>query len=200
MLSDLVSLMRFTWVTLRPMYLTDDIGRDFVSTVQQHLLALGGPGMFSTGIGCGTAPLLTSRFSNWYVRISTDDALSDDAMENFQNPVMLPHPDLGNLAEVDQMMRGASTTPAGRDSLAKFVIGDDYLRKLVPLVEVAEELQALTELHRLSNIMKMLILLNDTQIIEYVASDDIVLGVVGALECGSQNPLLIALLIKLLPP
>jgi protein phosphatase-4 regulatory subunit 3 len=39
-------------------------------------------------------------------------------------------------------------------------------------------------LHRLCNIMKTLILLNDTAIIEYVVTDDIVLGVVGALECG----------------
>ena len=57
MLGDLVSLMRFTSATLRPLYLADYIGRDFVSTVQQHLLALGGPGMFSTGISCGAFPL-----------------------------------------------------------------------------------------------------------------------------------------------
>ena len=165
MLGHLVSVMRFTPVTLRRISLANYIGRDFVSTVQQHLLALGGPGTSANWHGLQDHPLLTSKFANWYVRLSTDEALSDDAMENFQNPVMLPHPDLGNLPEVDQIMRAASTTPAGRDSLAKFVISDDYLRKLVPLVEVAEDLQALTELHRLSNVMKMLILLNDTQII-----------------------------------
>ena len=115
----------------------------------------------------------------------TDDALSDDAMDSFPNPVMLPTPELGNLAEVDQMMRVASSSPQGRDSLAKFIINEDYIRKLVPLVEVAEDLEALPELHRLSNIMKMLILLNDTHIIEIVVSDPNVLGVVGALECGS---------------
>lgn len=113
----------------------------------------------------------------------TDDALSDDAMEGFTNPVMLPPPELVNLADIDQIMRSASATPQGRDSLSKFIIGEDYVRKLVPLVEVAEDLEALPELHRLSNIMKILILLNDTHIIEHVVSDSIVLGVVGALEC-----------------
>jgi len=113
----------------------------------------------------------------------SDDALSDDAMDSFPNPVMLPAPDLSNLADIDQMMRVASSSPQGRDSLSKFVIAEEYVPKLVPLVEMAEDLEALPELHRLSNIMKMLILLNDTHIIEIVVNDANVLGVVGALEC-----------------
>lgn len=81
------------------------------------------------------------------------------------------------------MMRAVSSTPPGRDSLSKFVITEDYVRKLIPLVSMAEDLESLEDLHQLCNIMKMLILLNDTQIIEHVVSDGIVLGVVGALEC-----------------
>ena len=104
-------------------------------------------------------------------------------MENFTNPVLLPNPELASLADIDQMMRAASSSPQGRDSLSKFVLAEDYIRKIVPLVSMAEDLEALPELHKLSNIMKMLILLNDTQIIEHVVHDDVVLGVVGALEC-----------------
>ena len=96
---------------------------------------------------------------------------------------MLPPPELGNLPDVENMMRAANSSPAGRDALAKFIVGADYVTKLVPLVEVAEDLESLSDLHRLCNIMKMLILLNDTAIIEYVVTDDVILGVVGALEC-----------------
>jgi protein phosphatase 4 regulatory subunit 3 len=96
---------------------------------------------------------------------------------------MLPPPELGNLLDVENMMRAANNSPAGRDALAKFIVGADYITKLVPLVEVAEDLESLSDLHRLCNIMKMLILLNDTAIIEYVVTDDVILGVVGALEC-----------------
>lgn len=96
---------------------------------------------------------------------------------------MLPPPELGNLLDVENMMRAANSSPAGRDALAKFIVGADYITKLVPLVEVAEDLESLSDLHRLCNIMKMLILLNDTAIIEYVVTDDVILGVVGALEC-----------------
>lgn len=128
---------------------------EFVSQVQQHLMAVAGP----------------------------DDALSDDAMETYTNPLALPRPELSKLDEIAALMRTVIATPQGRDSLSKLVITEDYIRKLVPLVSMAEDLESLDDLHHLCNIMKMLVLLNDTQIIEHVVSDDVVMGVVGALEC-----------------
>ena len=104
-------------------------------------------------------------------------------MDSSPNPVRLPSPELGNLADIDQIMRVATSSPQGRDSLSKFVISEEYIQRIVPLVEMAEDLESLPDLHRLCNIMKMLILLNDSQIIETVVSDQVVLGVVGALEC-----------------
>jgi protein phosphatase 4 regulatory subunit 3 len=104
-------------------------------------------------------------------------------MESFSNPVMLPPPELGNLSDIEQMMRAASSTPAGRDSLARFLIREEYIPKLLPLVETAEDLESLPDLHRLCNVMKSLILLNDNTIIEQVVMDQNVIGVVGALEC-----------------
>lgn len=133
---------------------------EFVSQVQQHLMAVAGP----------------------------DDALSDDAMENYTNPLALPRPELSNLDEIAALMRTVIQTPQGRDSLSKLIITEDYIRKLVPLVDMAEDLESLEDLHHLCNIMKMLVLLNDTQIIEHVVSDDVVMGVVGALEYDPDFP------------
>jgi protein phosphatase-4 regulatory subunit 3 len=59
---------------------------------------------------------------------------------------------------------------------------------MIPLVEQAEDFEDLGSLHRLCTIMKTFILLNDTKIIEHVVSDDIVLGVVGALEYDPDFP------------
>jgi protein phosphatase 4 regulatory subunit 3 len=115
-----------------------------------------------------------------------DDALSDDVMEGLQ-PVPLPAPELGNLPDIENAMRVTCATPAGRDALAKFIIASEYITKLVPLVELAEDLESLVDLHRLCNIMKTIILLNDNAIIEYVVTDDIIQGVVGALECKSKT-------------
>lgn len=113
-----------------------------------------------------------------------DDGLSDEALDGMHAPVMLPPPELGSLQEIENMMRMANTSAGGRDSLTKFVVSADYISKLVPLVEIAEEMEDLQDLHRLCNMMKTLILLNDTAIIESIVTDDIILGVVGALECG----------------
>ena len=100
----------------------------------------------------------------------------------------LPAPDLSTLNDIDQAMRMASSTANGREALAKFLVIENYPRKIIPLLEAAEEAQRIDCLHRLSNIMKMMILLNDSTIIEQVVSDELILGVVGALECKLYNP------------
>ncbi len=128
---------------------------EFVSQVQQHLLSLGGP----------------------------DEALSDDNIEGFANPLVLPQPEIGNLEDIEHAMRNVASTQQGRDALAKFVISEDYIRKLIPLVDTAEDLESLKDLHLLCNIMKMLILLNDSQIIDHIVNENVVFGVIGALEC-----------------
>lgn len=117
-----------------------------------------------------------------------DDGLSDDIGET-ASPIMLPDPDLSNLHEIENHMRAANSTPGGREALAKFVLAQAYIPKLIPLVEDAEDLESVSDLHRLCSIMKMLILLNDTAIIEYVVTDDVILGVVGALEYDPDFPL-----------
>ncbi|PGH18285.1 hypothetical protein AJ79_00624 [Helicocarpus griseus UAMH5409] len=117
-----------------------------------------------------------------------DDSLSDDALDtSFSNHIVLPPPDLGNLAEIEQRIRHASIGPA-RDSLTKFLLREEYLLKLTPLVSDAEDLESLPDLHRLCNIMKAIILLNDNTLIELVVSDHVISGVVGALEYDPDFP------------
>lgn len=85
-------------------------------------------------------------------------------------------------------MRSLHNTGQGREALTKYVIAEDYIQKLIPLVEMAEDMEDLGSLHKLCMIMKTLILLNDTAIIELAVTDDLVLGVVGALEYDPDFP------------
>ncbi|KAI8965790.1 DUF625-domain-containing protein [Daldinia sp. FL1419] len=117
-----------------------------------------------------------------------DDSLSDDLAMDGINPISLPPASMANLAEIESQMRGLSGTVNGRDALTKYVLTEDYIGKLIPLVEVAEDLESLNDLHRLCNIMKIIILLNDTSIIEHAVSDESVIGVVGALEYDPDFP------------
>ncbi|QDS74998.1 hypothetical protein FKW77_005538 [Venturia effusa] len=115
-----------------------------------------------------------------------DDSVDDTA--DAVQPFALPAPELANLAEIEGTMRMANSTAQGREALTKFTLASDLIPKLVPLVEMAEDLESLGDLHRLCNIMKTLILLNDTAIIENVVMDDVVIGVVGALEYDPDFP------------
>ena len=114
-----------------------------------------------------------------------DDALSDgDMPDSFtHNQFSLPQPEMRNLEEILATMQQFHATIPGRDAIAKFVISEDYVRKLIPFVDMAEELESLKDLHCLCSIMKLIILLNDSQIIDHIVNENVVMGVVGALEC-----------------
>lgn len=103
-------------------------------------------------------------------------------------PASLPNPSLGNLHEIEAQMRGWTSTTIGRDAVMKLVINENYIRRLIPLVDDAEDLEDLPSLHRLCTIMKILILLNDNSIIEHIVTDEVILGVVGALEYDPDFP------------
>ena len=114
-----------------------------------------------------------------------DDALSEgDMTDGFtHNQFNLPQPEMRNLEDILATMQQFHATIPGRDAIAKFVISEDYVRKLIPFVEMAEELESLKDLHCLCSIMKLIILLNDSQIIDHIMNENVVMGVVGALEC-----------------
>ncbi|KAI0404211.1 DUF625-domain-containing protein [Xylaria palmicola] len=117
-----------------------------------------------------------------------DDSLSDDLAMDIPNPISLPEVSMANLADIESQMRIMSTSVNGRDALTKYVVAEGYIDKLIPIVSDAEDLESLADLHRLCNIMKIIILLNDTYIIEHAVSDPSVLGVVGALEYDPDFP------------
>ncbi|KAF4592538.1 suppressor of Mek1 [Ophiocordyceps camponoti-floridani] len=146
---------------------------------------------FQEAEGCGMIWRFVNRIQQSLLHNTpiVDDGLDDElAVEAAPTVVSLPPADLGNLAEIELTMRNMTTSTDGRDSLAKAVMEEGYIGKLIPLVEMAEDLESLPDLHRLCNIMKTILLLNDTSIIERAVSDECVLGVVGALEYDPDFP------------
>ena len=145
---------------------------------------------FQEAEGCSSIWEFVSEVQTRLAALAPDDGLSDDLLDPLQNTVALPDPQLGKLEEIDGMIRNASQTPAGRDALITFIMNPEqqYILKLTPLVEIAEDRESTPDLHRLCTIMKALILLNDTSIIEFVVTDQAVMGVVGALEYDPDFP------------
>lgn len=102
--------------------------------------------------------------------------------------VRLPPASLDRLGEIESSVRAMSVTVDGREALAKAIMNEDYIGKLIPLLEMAEDLESLPDLHQLCNIMKSVLLLNDTSIIEHAVADECVAGVVGMLEYDPDFP------------
>lgn len=143
---------------------------------------------FQEAEGCAAIWEFVHQVQQRLIALAADDGLSDDALDGITTSFTLSPPALENLDEVDQNIRGASSSQAGREALAKFLIKEEYLQELIKLVDKAEDCESLPDLHRLCNIMKALILMNDNAVIEHLVTDDIILGVVGALEYDPDFP------------
>ncbi|KAM0693574.1 hypothetical protein Q7P36_006830 [Cladosporium allicinum] len=145
---------------------------------------------FQEAEGCSSIWEFVSEVQTRLAALAPDDGLSDDVLDSLHNLVALPDPQLGKLDEIELAIRNASQTPTGRDALISFIMNPEnlYIMKLAPLVEMAEDLESTPDLHRLCTIMKSLILLNDTSIIEFAVTDQALMGVVGALEYDPDFP------------
>lgn len=95
----------------------------------------------------------------------------------------LPEVTLEHLSEIESLVKNAMGSAQGRDPFIKHIEQENWLGRLVPLVKAAEDQESLPDLHKLCNIFKSLILFNDNKFIEEVISDDMIMGVVGAMEC-----------------
>ncbi|KAN0060642.1 Platinum sensitivity protein [Thecaphora frezii] len=118
---------------------------------------------------------------------------SSFSMESFVSHdghfVGLPDPELRNLDAIEMMLKEAATrSPVMREKVAIWLLREHYIKKLIPVFEDAEELEALPSLHLLCLIMQTILMLNDNVIFEYVLQDDIFLGVVGMLEYDPEFP------------
>lgn len=145
---------------------------------------------FQEADGCTAIWQFVSEVQAKLSAFAPEGALSDDDMLESAGgaaaaPVVLPKPQLGRLEDVVMAIRHASQTQTGRDALVKFIMNPEsiYIDRLAPLVEEAEDLESTYDLHQLCTIMKHLILLNDNSIIEYIVTDEAIMGVLGALEC-----------------
>ncbi|KAF9113994.1 Platinum sensitivity protein [Mortierella sp. AM989] len=96
--------------------------------------------------------------------------------------ITLPDPDLSNLAEIENMVKEAQNELNDKDKLAAFIVMDNYLDKLFPVLETCEDLDSRPELNLLHGIMLGIIMLNDIPVIQYILKDEVFIGCLGMLE------------------
>lgn len=100
----------------------------------------------------------------------------------------LPRPTLGELEKIEDLLKNVNGSQQAKQTLINSLVAENYVAKLAPLVEQAEDFESLEDLHRLYNIMKQLILFNDQAIIEQAVEEDVFDHAIGALEYDPEFP------------
>lgn len=97
-----------------------------------------------------------------------------------QGPEDLPAAELGNLEELVKVM--ADCSPFAREKIANLVLGKGYLRQLLDIFKVCEDLDDRESLHLMYRLVRGLVLLNDASLFDELLCEQNVMDVVGALE------------------
>lgn len=66
----------------------------------------------------------------------------------------LPDPTLGIIGEIEKAIKYIGRTPAGKEKICEYVVSEDYIKGLIDVMSQAEDLEALSELHALCNLMQ----------------------------------------------
>ena len=98
----------------------------------------------------------------------------------------LPEPKAGQLAEVLRVLE--DWPHFHREGLLSQVLADGWLRQLLSLFSPAEDLEDLAALHDLHRVVRALVLLGDTTLLEVLFGEELCLDVIGALEYDPESP------------
>lgn len=122
------------------------------------------------------------------VTITQDIPEDDDSEERFEEvldstgPIELPPCELSKLEEIAELFNSVLPSPIRREKLALAIEQDNYIRKLLDLFHICEDLENLDGLHHLYDIFKSLFFMNKPSLLEIMLADDFVFDVVGCLE------------------
>nr|XP_019048585.1 hypothetical protein I302_02357 [Kwoniella bestiolae CBS 10118]OCF27515.1 hypothetical protein I302_02357 [Kwoniella bestiolae CBS 10118] len=93
-----------------------------------------------------------------------------------------------NTSEQEMFIRMQAKSPIGRERAVEHILNEDYIKHLITVLEQAEDLESLEDLHALCSLMQTIILFNDNGVFEYILQDDVFMGVMGMLEYDPEFP------------
>lgn len=103
-------------------------------------------------------------------------------MSDSAPPIELPPCELSRLEDISEAIASGLTTPARKEKLAMALESDNYIKKLLGLFHMCEDLENTDGLHHLYEIFKNIFLLNKNALFEIMFAEDTIFDVVGCLE------------------
>ncbi|XP_066552600.1 serine/threonine-protein phosphatase 4 regulatory subunit 3B isoform X2 [Amia ocellicauda] len=118
----------------------------------------------------------------------TQDPIDESEEERFEEMpesshlVDLPQCELNKLEEIADLVTSVLSSPIRREKLALALMNEGYIKKLLQLFQVCEDLENTEGLHHLYEIIRGVLFLNKAALFEVMFSDDCIMDVVGCLE------------------
>ncbi|XP_019881930.2 serine/threonine-protein phosphatase 4 regulatory subunit 3 isoform X2 [Aethina tumida] len=117
----------------------------------------------------------------------SEDERFDD-MSDSAPPVELPSCELSRLEEISELISNSLNSPMRKEKLAAAIETEGYIRKLINVFHMCEDLENTEGLHHLYDIIKNIFLLNKNVLFEVMFSDELIFDVVGCLEYDPTSP------------
>lgn len=121
------------------------------------------------------------------------NVVNNDITELITGPITYPpDPKTENLEQIIELFNQNSNSKFTRRTVLTFIIRNDYLSKLIAVFEKLEKEtleKNLQSLYILSDIVKTLLLFNETSLIEHILQkDELIWGIISILEYDSNYP------------
>lgn len=118
----------------------------------------------------------------------TQDVVEESEDERFEElsdsapPIELPPCELSRLEDISEVIANGLTSQIRKDKLAQAIESENYIKKLLNLFHMCEDLENHEGLHYLYEIFKNIFLLNKNALFEIMFAEDTIFDVVGCLE------------------
>uniref|UniRef100_A0A674N0F6 Serine/threonine-protein phosphatase 4 regulatory subunit 3 n=1 Tax=Takifugu rubripes TaxID=31033 RepID=A0A674N0F6_TAKRU len=117
------------------------------------------------------------------------DESEDERLDEMSSPGLeLPPCELNRLEDLAELVASSLPSPLRREKLALAVENEGYIRKLLDLFHVCEDLENREGLHHIYEIIKGIFLLNRTALFEVMFSEECIMDVIGCLEFDPALP------------
>eukprot|EP00795_Rhopilema_esculentum_P003263 gene3263-1591_t len=114
--------------------------------------------------------------------VGEEDDEQFEEVQDFSTPIDLPPCELSKLEEIAELFASVLPSPLKRERLASAIEQEQYIKKLLNLFHICEDLETEEGLHHLHEIFKAIFILNKNSLFEIMFVDDNILDVLGVLE------------------
>ncbi|KAG1752462.1 component of IIS longevity pathway SMK-1-domain-containing protein [Suillus paluster] len=101
----------------------------------------------------------------------------------------LPQPELGNIPDIERAIKTLVRGQAIRERICEYIQREEYIKKMIEVFNMAEDLENVENLHALCSLMQtILVMIHDHGLYEHVLDDSVFFGAVGMLEYDPEFP------------